>query len=258
MTTFKFRNLRADELEVKPKNVTEKGTSLLVYKTARADRAVLNDAFGVFGWQCKFRTLEGVKYCAIGIKDPETGEWIWKEDCGSKSAGIEPEKSEASDAMKRAGFQWNIAECLYRMERAYVPASKCDISKDAKSGKYQCNTFFSVSDVSYDESGEITGMIIVNDRTGEVVWSFHPENCRNEPEAAKLINVSAPEAKTSTPAKIGKYFCEVCGSEITDTIGHRGDHYSPQEVVEETSRRYGRCLCPDCARVAESMQKKGA
>ena len=53
--------------------------------------------------------------------------WVWKSDCGSES-NIEAQKGEASDAFKRACFNWGIGRELYTAPFVYVSADKCNIS----------------------------------------------------------------------------------------------------------------------------------
>lgn len=47
----KIRSLHADEIECRVGNIGEKGISLLLYKNARVDQAILDEVFGIYGWQ---------------------------------------------------------------------------------------------------------------------------------------------------------------------------------------------------------------
>lgn len=101
-----MRALRPDEIEVRVGQVFEKGVSMLLYKTARTDMAILDELYGAENWQKDYKEVKGNLYCGIGIWDKAKGEWVWKWDCGTES-NTEKEKGEASDAFKRAGF--NVA-----------------------------------------------------------------------------------------------------------------------------------------------------
>ena len=83
-----MRKLRADEIECRVAQVSSKGCSLLLYKTARVDRAILDETFGVMNWQNDFKTIDGKMYGGIGIRDELTPSWVWKWDCGTE-AGID-------------------------------------------------------------------------------------------------------------------------------------------------------------------------
>ena len=62
-----MRKLKADEIECRIAQVTAKGCSLLLYKTARVDRAILDEEFGAMNWQNDFKVIDGKMYGGIGI-----------------------------------------------------------------------------------------------------------------------------------------------------------------------------------------------
>ena len=49
----KFRELRADEIECRVSTVKENGCSLLLYKDARCDMNILDEAVGPMNWERK-------------------------------------------------------------------------------------------------------------------------------------------------------------------------------------------------------------
>ena len=104
-----MRALRPDEIEVRVGQVFEKGVSMLLYKNARTDMAILDEVYGANMWQCDYKEVKGNLYCGIAVWDTD---WVWKWDCGTES-NTEKEKGEASDAFKRAGFRWGIGRELY-------------------------------------------------------------------------------------------------------------------------------------------------
>ena len=68
----KIRALRADEIEVRVGQVTQKGVSLLLYKDARCDKRILDETFGINGWANCYSEIKGNLYCSIMIYDKET------------------------------------------------------------------------------------------------------------------------------------------------------------------------------------------
>ena len=100
-----FPTLTKDQIECKVKQVTAKGAVVLLYKTARVDMDMLDSIVGPTNWQNTYRDIDGVLYCEISIKNPETGEWVSKEDCGIESRADgdgNEKKGEASDALSIA------------------------------------------------------------------------------------------------------------------------------------------------------------
>lgn len=100
---YMFRDLKANEIDVRIATINEKGLSLLLYKDARVDMDILDETVGNMNWQRKH--LRDNANCIIEIWDKEKGQWISKEDTGTESY-TEKEKGLASDSFKRAGFNW--------------------------------------------------------------------------------------------------------------------------------------------------------
>ena len=94
---------------------------VIPYITSRAVQQRLDDVFGPFGWKIEQReTNDGSGYiCAISVFDPESKQWITKQD-GSEKTKIEPLKGGVSGAMKRAAVQWGIGRYLYNMDEAWA------------------------------------------------------------------------------------------------------------------------------------------
>ena len=111
-----FRNLRADEIECRRGRQVGNGVEILLYKTSRTDMSLLDETFGNFGWACQYKEVNGSLFCGLAIKDPDTDVWIWRWGCGTEN-NFEPEKSAASDSLKRAGFLFGLGRELYSAPR---------------------------------------------------------------------------------------------------------------------------------------------
>jgi hypothetical protein len=169
----KFRDLTAEEIEVRVSRVTNAGVELLLYKDSRCDMRILDETVGPENWQNEFYECKGTLFCKVGILVPrgeQFREWVWKDNAGAPS-NMEAQKGEASDAFKRACFTWGIGRELYTSPRIFVYADKCDKIQQGKNGKMQCYDRFHVEKVRI-EDGQITGLSIWNDTTGHrcFVW----------------------------------------------------------------------------------------
>ena len=175
MEQNRIRLLRADEIECRIAMINEKGLSLLLYKDARVDQKILDETFGIFGWKRSHQCIDGNLYCTVEILDKDSGEWIAKQDVGTMSCS-EKEKGQASDSFKRACFNWGIGRELYTAPFIWIPAGKADIqSKDTgnrnQEKKYYCYERFSVSSIEYNDSKEISALVVVNGK-GEAVYAM--------------------------------------------------------------------------------------
>lgn len=87
-----------------------KFATILAYKDARADMNRLDEVVGALNW--KREHTRDNKNCIVSIYNPETKEWVSKEDTGTES-NTEQAKGLASDSFKRACFNWGIGRELY-------------------------------------------------------------------------------------------------------------------------------------------------
>lgn len=158
------RKLRVDEIECRVATCNKDGCSLLLYKTARVDRAILTEMYGD-RWQNDFKVIDGKMYGGIAVYDSELREWLWRWDCGVES-NTEKVKGEASDAFKRAGFKWGIGIELYS-----TPFIWCNVPTKANAnGKYQpVSRYFELKKIGYAENGDINYIEIADDK-GNIVF----------------------------------------------------------------------------------------
>lgn len=167
-----MRLLKANEIEVKVKQVKENGCVALLYKTARTDMDILDETYGPENWQCAYEEIKGNMYCKIGVWFAEFAQWVWKQDCGVESRedgdGNE-KKGEASDAFKRAGFKWGIGRELYTAPFIWISSDFIKINQFG--GKYSTNEKFSVKKIEYNDNREIIALEIVNSKN-KVVYTF--------------------------------------------------------------------------------------
>lgn len=106
----------------------------LAYVDSRDVMDILDRVCGPGNWQSEDYGVGTAKACKIGIKDPESGEWIWKSD-GSGDTDIEADKGGFSGAFKRAAVKWGIARYLYDMKNVWVPCALH--TKGRREGKFK-------------------------------------------------------------------------------------------------------------------------
>lgn len=168
MKNTEIRLLRADEIECRVGTINERGLSLLLYKDARVDQKILDEAFGMYGWERTHQSIEGNLYCTVRIWDSEKAQWIEKQDVGTTSY-TEKEKGQASDAFKRACVNVGIGRELYTAPFIWISSSKANIQK--RDNRYTTSERFRVREISYNEMREIAAITIVNDH-GVVVYEY--------------------------------------------------------------------------------------
>lgn len=175
MKKLDFRTLRANEIEcrvgttIKKKDQYGNQTNeveafyLLLYKNARVDQTILDETVGQFDWQCKYYQVKNTMVCSVGIWCSEREQWLWKDNGGDDDFTTEQVKGELSDAFKRACFNWGIGRELYYSPKIYIKATSDNHVKAR----------YSVKNIEYDKNKRIINLVIINDKTKEVVFLFN-------------------------------------------------------------------------------------
>ena len=188
-----FRYLNKDEIDCRVAMCKQNGVSLVLYKDARVDQNILDEVFGIFGWQRSHQLIDGNLYCTVSVRNPETGEWVSKQDVGTES-NTEKEKGQASDSFKRACFNLGIGRELYTAPFIWIPADGVKIEN--KNGKYSTYDRFSVKSITIEE-GKIVQLEILNDSIKCVVYAFG----KTPAEEKKDSKVQEVTAKREAEAK---------------------------------------------------------
>lgn len=196
-----FRPLTSEEIDCRVSMCRENGVSLLLYKDARVDQNILDETFGIFGWQRSHQLIDGNLYCTVSIRNPETGEWVHKQDVG-KESNAEKEKGQASDSFKRACFNLGIGRELYTAPFIWIPKELVTIKKDNKE-KDTTNDRFSVLSITI-EGGKIVQLEIQNDTRKCVAYTYGTKKQNNAPAQNEQANVQSQQkqAPAKTPEEI--------------------------------------------------------
>jgi len=180
------------ELRVSQLQQTNYGVyaTLLVYKDARTDFAMLNKVFGPLGWQRKHCVIEGNLYCTVSVWDEEHQRWIERMDVGVPS-NTESEKGAASDSFKRACFNYSLGTELYDAPIIRFKLADNEVSMGSN-GKPKTYAKFQVGTMIYDRDKRCFTEFTVLDQEGNVRFSL----TKSQP----VTNSNSRPAIPSTPS----------------------------------------------------------
>lgn len=190
------RALLPDEISCRVQQVTDnKGAIILLYKDARVDMNILDETYGAMNWKREHQTIDGNLYCTISVWDEAKGQWVSKQDVGTESY-TEATKGEASDAFKRAGFNWAIGRELYTGPFIFVNLEDGEWSINQRSGKPQTTFKFglSVKEITYTDKREIKTLVLV-DKNGKERFTYGKGRY-------KPAEIEEPKPPTKPPAKV--------------------------------------------------------
>ena len=198
LSFLKFRDLRADEIDVRIAQITEKGVSLLLYKDARCDMNILDETVGSLNWE-RAHSRDNSN-CVVRIWDFDKKQWISKEDTGTES-NTEKEKGLASDSFKRACFNWGIGRELYTAPFIWIGAENCKITK-RNDGKLVCYDKFIVQEIKIKDK-KIVSLSILNASRNSVVFS----TTKPKKETKKAEPVKEESNRCETPREMLRRYC---------------------------------------------------
>lgn len=209
----KFRNLKADEIDVRINQIASNYCTMLLYKDARCDMNILDETVGAMNWK-REHTRDNAN-CIVSIYDGEKQQWVSKEDTGTESFA-EQEKGLASDSFKRACVNWGIGRELYSSPNIITFPRKDMGAKDKPEffendkGKYTTKTYFWVEIIDYDENDNIKNLIIRDNknhiRFSQLSKEKDKELSKLTETMKKLIVANEEKDDTFDREKFYKYF----------------------------------------------------
>lgn len=208
--------------------------TLLVYKNARTDFAMLNKVFGPLGWQRKHSVIEGNLYCTVSVWDEEHQRWIERMDVGVPS-NTESEKGAASDSFKRACFNYSLGTELYDAPTIRFKLFDNEVSMGTN-GKPKTYAKFKVGTMVYDRDKRLFTEFTVLDQEENVRFSINrSETQLATPPKPLVANTDKPNTTKTVGASTLNTMCADCGAEIKS-----------QRVAEFSIKRFRRPLCYTC------------
>jgi len=225
------------ELRIAQLQTTQYGTycTLLAYKTARTDFAILDKVFGPLGWQRKHEVIDGNLYCTVSVWDEEKQQWLSRQDVGVPS-NTESEKGAASDSFKRACFNFSIGIELYDAPIIRFKLDEKEVSVGSN-GKPKTYTKFKVDAMRYDREKNCFTEFTVVDEKGNIRFSLldtvHQENPNTSFTEPFRHEQHSPTGNSSSSSMSN--ICSECGGNIPNT-----------KVMDYSLKRFKRPLCYSC------------
>jgi hypothetical protein len=230
-----MRKLRVDEIDFRVGTIGESANgaycTLLAYKDARVDMAMLDEVFGRDLWQNEYkRDSKGVLQCGIGIYNQTINQWVWKWSNGTES-NTEKEKGEYSDALKRAGFVVGIGRELYDVPTLFVNLTKDEFFE--KDGKVRQTAKFKPNEWNW----EITEQHVkASDASGQRVFAKFGRGVQTAPPQKQTAppKATVPKGERVIVSDGDETFLKIVKavSEGKATIKQALDKYNISEQVE--------------------------
>ena len=190
---IKWDLMLPEDIEVRPLSIKNGKATMALYQNSRTTMNALDKHFGNFGWTVEYKTVGDEIYGRLSIKNPDTGEWIFKEDTGEES-NLSKEKGRSSDILKRLAVRFGYGRELYS-------APKIVLDDDGYG-----NTGYKVSHIAYNDKRDIIELTITN-RFGKVVYNY-PYSLEGQCVSSEPQNaVTTQEKDNQNNLAVLKNFC---------------------------------------------------
>lgn len=194
MKKLKFPPLKADQVECRVGTVGNGGFSVLLYKTARTDMDILDEVVGPENWQNEFFDAGGKLFCRLGIRIDN--DWIWKADCGVEG-NVGEEKSQASDARKRAGFAWGIGRELYNAPFIWLNAQTTRWTD----GRWRLDQYPRLKVTEFESDGKSVTRLVICDNYGNALFRYG-DALKEARKEAQPVGQAKAAAAAPAPAAV--------------------------------------------------------
>ena len=175
--------LKITDVDFRVQSINTGGyATILAYKDARVDMNRLDAVCGE-KWQKDYKVIEGNLYCGVAIKIED--EWLWRWDVGTESFS-DKQKGQASDAFKRACFNWGIGRELYNYPIIQVKLYTNEFNINEYQGKKSAKQTYDLKlkewvwTVEVDNDGCVKSLI-GKDQNGVIRYSY-PNGAPKQPQ----------------------------------------------------------------------------
>ena len=200
---------------------------LLAYKNSRVDMRILDECFGTMNWKREHTVIDGRLFCTVSVYDEKKQEWISKQDVGVPS-NTEHTKGEASDAFKRACFNWKIGRELYSAPDIRFKLNDDEFFMDNNGKPKSYAKFYVGADMTYDKAQNKFTKFVVLDKDGKERFSIASKNRNYEPN----VDTHKPHEMHEPP--FGTICCQ-CNTPIKS-----------QKVLDYALNKFGKPICYEC------------
>jgi hypothetical protein len=215
---MKIRKLRADEIELRVGNVSQRGCTLLLYKDARCDMNILDESGAI--WQRDHKEIKGVMYCGVGIYDEFIKDWVWKWDAGTES-NTEQQKGEASDSFKRANVNWGIGRELYTAPMVFHTCETNEYTDKSGKKKYALSNPWEVNGMRVSKieyKNDAISHLQIMDKKNIVVYEFGDTEADNKLDNPDIIDSAMAKTIIQLATDKGVSVSEICKAYKVESV----------------------------------------
>lgn len=165
----KPRQIEPQECSVVILAEAEDGVRLQVVPKVASVQDILNEAYGPLGWTDRYYSCGGVPHCQVGIKDLDSGEFVYKDAGPMKLPVGDPAQMQEGTSFLRSAAKWGLADDVVELKPIALKSSQVTMVQDKKGG-WHVDGKLTVDKIVRDERGHIYMIQFAKADGTKAVW----------------------------------------------------------------------------------------
>lgn len=155
--------------------IAKDAVQLRLLPTAEAVAGILTETFGPLGWCCRRYFCDGTLYCAVGVYNPQSGEYVYRDAAAGDLPAKKPAVMKEHTSLVRAAAMWGVCKDIAALpdlvlrgdQVAILPVSD---EKGRVTGYRLQHRLAAVDRFQRDETGHIQMVQLVDQEGKKIVW----------------------------------------------------------------------------------------
>lgn len=166
----KPRQIAPQECSVVILATAEDGVKLQVIPKVVSVRDILNETYGPLGWTDRYYFCGGVTHCQVGIKDPNTWDFVYKDAGPMKLPVGDPAQMQEGTSFLRAAAKWGLADDVMELGPIALKSSQVTMKPNEKGGGWHVDGKLTVDKFARAEDGHICMVQLLRADGQKVLW----------------------------------------------------------------------------------------
>lgn len=155
--------------------ITKDAVQLRLLPTGNAVADILTETFGPLGWCCRRYFCDGTLYCAVGVYNPQAGEYVYRDAAAGDLPAKKPAAMKESTSLIHAAAMWGVCKDIAGLPDLVLRGDQVTIlpvldDKERVTGYRLQHRLTAVDRFQRDEAGRIQMVQLVDQNGEKIVW----------------------------------------------------------------------------------------
>lgn len=168
------RATQPEEVNTVVLRVAKDAVQLRLVPAVNAVMSILTEAFGPLGWCCRRYYCDGSLYCAVGVYNPQNGDYAYRDAAASDLPAKNLTAMKESTSLINAASMWQVCKDIADLPVIMLRGDQVTIlpvldDKERVTG-YRLQSRLLTDKFQRDEAGRIQMVQFVDQEDKKIVW----------------------------------------------------------------------------------------